>query len=69
VVGLAESKRCQLNELKVSDLKQIDRRFNRRALEVFDIKRAMERRCMTGSPGVREVAKQLKHWKKQLKGK
>jgi hypothetical protein len=24
---------------------------------------------MTGSPGVREVAKQLKHWKKQLKGK
>ncbi|MEK9949214.1 MAG: argininosuccinate lyase [Verrucomicrobiales bacterium] len=67
VVGLAESKGCAINQLKVSELKKIDARFNRTSLEVFDPVRAMSRRCMTGSPGVKEVRKQLNFWKKQLK--
>jgi len=67
VVGVSESLNRPLDKLRVSDLKKIDKRLTKQALEVFNTKRAMERRQMVGSPGVKEVRKQVKFWKKQLK--
>jgi argininosuccinate lyase len=67
VVGVSESLNRPLDKLRASDLKKIDKRLTKQALEVFNIKRAMERRQMTGSPGVKEVRKQIKFWKNELK--
>jgi argininosuccinate lyase len=67
VVGVSESLNRPLDKLRASDLKKIDKRLTKQALEVFNIKRAMERRQMTGSPGVKEVLKQIKFWKNELK--
>jgi hypothetical protein len=33
---------------------------------VFDLKRAMAKRNLTGAPGTKEVAKQLARWREQL---
>ena len=66
-MGVSESLNRPLDKLRVSDLKKIDKRLTKQALEVFNTKRAMERRQMMGSPGVKEVRKQIKFWKKQLK--
>jgi len=35
-------------------------------LEVFDLKTALAKRVITGSPGGKEVKKQLKSWAKRL---
>ena len=67
VVGLSETLGRPLNALKISELKKIDKRFTRDALDVFQTKRAMERRQMIGSPGIKEVKRQLSFWKKRLK--
>jgi argininosuccinate lyase len=67
VVGLSETLKRPLNTLKVSDLKKIDKRFNRDCLKVFDVQRAMERRQTAGSPGVKAVRRELADWKKRLK--
>ncbi|MBT5925812.1 MAG: argininosuccinate lyase, partial [Verrucomicrobia bacterium] len=68
VVALSESLHRPLDKLKISELKKIDKRFTRDALNVFNTQRAMERRQMIGSPGVKEVKRQLTFWKKNLKG-
>ena len=67
MVGLSETLKRPLNTLKVSDLKKIDKRFNRDCLKVFDVQRAMERRQTAGSPGVKAVRRELADWKKRLK--
>lgn len=67
VVALSESLNRPLDKLKISELKKIDKRFTRQALEVFNTQRAMERRQMIGAPGVKEVKRQLTFWKKRLK--
>ena len=55
VVALSETLDRPLDKLKISELKKIDKRFTRQALEVFNTERAMERRPMVGSPGIKEV--------------
>jgi argininosuccinate lyase len=67
VVALSENLDRPLDKLKISELKKIDKRFTRQALEVFNTERAMERRKMIGSPGIKEVKRQLTFWKKRLK--
>ncbi|HCZ02016.1 MAG TPA: argininosuccinate lyase, partial [Verrucomicrobiales bacterium] len=67
VVALSETLERPLDKLKISELKKIDKRFTRQALEVFSTERAMERRQMVGSPGIKEVKRQLTFWKKRLK--
>jgi len=67
VVALSETLDRPLDKLKISELKKIDKRFTRQALEVFNTERAMERRQMVGSPGIKEVKRQLTFWKKRLK--
>jgi len=66
VVALAEKSSKLLNQLTLTQLQSVHKRFGRDALGVFNLKRAMERRNLIGAPGTKEVAKQLARWGKQL---
>jgi argininosuccinate lyase len=69
VVALAEILDKPLNKLSPAELQSVDKHFGRDALGVFDLKRVMAKRNLTGSPGTKEVAKQLARWRGQLKPK
>src|SRR5213075_2356772 len=64
VVAEAEKQKKRLNQLTLADFKAAHAAFGADALEVFDLRKAMESRSLTGSPGTKEVAKQLKAWRK-----
>jgi argininosuccinate lyase len=66
VVALAEKTGKPLNRLTLAELQSADKTFGRDALAVFDLKRAMAKRNLTGAPGTKEVAKQLARWRTQL---
>jgi argininosuccinate lyase len=66
VVALAEILDKPLNKLSLAELQSVDNKFGRDALGVFDLKRAMAKRNLTGAPGTKEVAKQLARWREQL---
>jgi argininosuccinate lyase len=66
VVALAERLGKRLNELSVAELQSVEPRFSRDALGLFDLRRAMARRSVIGSPGTAQVRKQLARWKKLL---
>ncbi len=66
VVALAERAGKPLDELTLAELQSVDETFGRDALGVFDLKRAMAKRNLTGAPGTKEVAKQLAWWGKKL---
>jgi len=66
VVALAERTGKALNELTPAELKSVDEAFSAEAMAVFDLKKAMGQRNMTGAPGTKEVRKQLERWRKQL---
>jgi argininosuccinate lyase len=66
VVALAEKSGKALNELTLAELKSVDKTFSADALAVFDLKKAMSQRNLTGAPSAKEVAKQLARWRKLL---
>jgi argininosuccinate lyase len=66
LVALAEERGKLLNQLALGEFQSVEKRFAPDVLEVFDLKRALARREMTGAPGPREVRKQLARWRKLL---
>ncbi len=66
LVALSERLGKPLDRLSLAELRSVEKRFGADALEVFDLKRALARRQLTGAPGTREVARQLARWKKIL---
>ena len=66
VVALAEKTGKPLNRLTLAELQSTNKAFGRDALGVFDLKRAMAKRNLIGSPGTKEIAKQLARWLKLL---
>jgi argininosuccinate lyase len=66
VVALAERSSKLLNQLTLAELQSVDPTFERDALGVFDLQRAMAKRNLPGAPGTKEVAKQLARWRKLL---
>ncbi|MGP8055161.1 MAG: argininosuccinate lyase [Limisphaerales bacterium] len=66
VVALAEILDKPLNKLSLAELQTVDKKFGRDALDVFNLKRAMTKRSLTGAPGTKEVVKQLTRWRKLL---
>ena len=66
VVALAESSDRKINQLSLAELQSVNPAFGRDARSVFDLKRAMARRNITGAPGTKEVAKQLARWRAAL---
>ena len=66
LVALAEQRGKLLNQLALDEFRSVEKRFEPDVLGVFDLKRALARREMTGAPGPREVRKQLVRWRKLL---
>ena len=66
VVAMAENLAKPLNQLTLAELQGIDKTFGRDALGVFNLKKAMAKRNLTGAPGTKEVVKQLARWREQL---
>jgi argininosuccinate lyase len=67
VVALAERTKRPLNQLTPAEFQGVSPQFGADVLAVFDLKKAMASRNVTGAPGTREVRRQLAHWKKKLK--
>ena len=65
-VALAERLGRKLNELTLVELQSVAREFSADALQLFDLKKALARRNLTGAPGPREVRKQVARWRKLL---
>jgi argininosuccinate lyase len=66
VVALAEGEGKALNQLTLADLQSVNKTFQRDALAVFNLPKAMSKRNLPGAPGTKEVAKQLGRWRKLL---
>jgi argininosuccinate lyase len=66
-VSLAEKLEVTLDQLPLADLRAIDPHFASDVPAVFNLKQAMARRRLVGSPGSGEVRKQLARWKRRLK--
>ena len=66
LVALAERLAKPLNQLTLAEFQSVEKQFAPDVLTVFDLKRALTRREMTGAPGTREVRKQLARWRKLL---
>lgn len=66
VVAWAEQHQKRLSELSLEDLQSVDPSFQRAALGVFDLNRALAQRNILGAPGTREVQRQLRRWQKTL---
>jgi len=66
LVALAERRGKPLNRLTLAELRSVEERFSTDALEVFDLRRALACRNLTGAPSAREVGWQLTKWKKRL---
>jgi len=66
VVAWSERAGKPLDELTLTELRSVYPRFGADALATFDLKKAMQRRTMTGAPSSKEVARQLAQWKKRL---
>lgn len=66
VVARGEKTGKALNELSVADYRQFSELFGNDALATFNLKKAMQRRKLTGAPGTDEVAKQLAKWRENL---
>jgi argininosuccinate lyase len=67
VVALAEKEGKALDQLTLEQLKSVDKTFGADAIGVFNLKKAMAQRNLTGAPGTKEVAKQLDRWAKKLR--
>jgi argininosuccinate lyase len=66
VVALAERQGKKLNALTVAELRSVDEQFGDDAREVFDLRRALTQRRISGAPGTSEVRGQIKRWTKLL---
>lgn len=65
-VNLAEKKNLALNELPLAELRGINPNFAADVSAVFELQKAMARKRLVGSPGAREIRKQLSRWQRQL---
>jgi argininosuccinate lyase len=67
VVRLAEKAGVALDRLPTSDVRAVHAGFGADWATVFDLRRAMAKRRGTGMPGPAQVARQLAHWRRELR--
>jgi argininosuccinate lyase len=67
VVALAEKSRETLDRLPLSSFQRVDKMFAEDVTSVFDLRKAMSRRKVSGAPGTGEVKRQLARWKQRLR--
>jgi len=63
-VALAESRKKRINELDLGELRSVHAGFGEDVKDVFDLKKALSQRSITGAPGPTEIRKQLARWLK-----
>ena len=61
-VALAERERKPLDQLTGKELQSIDKNFGENTREIFDLRKAMDRRNLPGAPGTDQVKRQLARW-------
>src|SRR5688572_2445466 len=61
-VALAERERKPLDQLTAKELQSIDKNFDEDTREIFDLRKAMDRRNLPGAPGTDQVKRQLARW-------
>lgn len=66
LVAEAEKTGRALSQFKLEELQAIHCAFAKDALQLFDLKQAMERRQGVGAPGRKEVQRQLRRWRRLL---
>jgi argininosuccinate lyase len=57
---MAESRKCQLNELTLSDFRSLSDKFTEDIFTVFDFEASVERRQAIGGPSRAMVDRQIK---------
>ena len=68
VVARAEQQGKAIDELPLSELRSLDGSFGPDVADIFDLRKALAKRKLTGAPSLREVRKQLARWRKTLAG-
>jgi argininosuccinate lyase len=63
----ATRQRKGISELSGGEWRSFHPRFERDVLKVFDARRSLRRRELTGAPGPRQVARQIARWEKALR--
>lgn len=63
-VALSEKMECSLAELQLIDWKKIYPKISLKEIDVFDVKKALSRRVMTGAPGLKQVKAECAKWRK-----
>ncbi|TFK42690.1 argininosuccinate lyase [Crucibulum laeve] len=58
-VALAESRKCQLNELTLEDFKRLNEKFSNDIHDIFDFEASVERRQSIGGPSRKMVDRQI----------
>jgi len=66
LVALAEREGKPLNKLSLGELRSVEKKFGPDALRIFDLKQAMARRRIPGSPGTGPVQAALATWRRRL---
>jgi argininosuccinate lyase len=66
LVALAEQQKVPLHQLPEKDARSVAPKLGPDWRKVFDLKTAMRARERPGMPGPRQVAAQIRRWKKQL---
>jgi len=66
LVATAEHLGKPLDQLTLTEFQSVEKGFSADALKIFDLKRALDRRKITGAPGRAEVRMQLAKWRKRL---
>ena len=66
-VAMAKRLDKPLNALTAAELKKANKRLTAEALEVFNLKTALDRRTAIGSPGTQELKRRLAYWHKFLR--
>jgi argininosuccinate lyase len=67
-VALAESRKCQLNELTVDDYKTLHPNFGDDVHDVFDFEASVERRQSVGGPSRAMIDRQVAVLREKLDG-
>ena len=67
-VALAESRKCQLNELTVTDYKNLHQDFGDDIHDVFDFEASVERRQAVGGPSRAMIDRQVAVLRERLDG-
>ena len=68
VVAFAERSGRRIDQLTLAEYQAIEPLFSADVLDLYHLDKAMRRRELPGAPGVRQVARQLTRWKKELGG-